>query len=282
MQSGAAGADRKENTVILIAGVGADSKCSGGESGKKENCGRNETVDALKKSLQNEFPDCEVRGIFTGGRDRLAAVRATVLERATADGTGNLIVQPLCLMDGYKYMELAKLLEDCKEKFNRVTLGRPLLSSDADFTAVAKAITEKTTDYSDGETAICFVGHGTEAASNIVYRKMQEVLWNAGYENYYIGTIKAAPALSEVTEMLRRKGMYRRVVLAPFMVAAGIHARGDIAGEGACSWKSVLQREGYDVTYISGGLGETPAVRDLFVKHAGEAFTAISSDSLWD
>lgn len=281
MQSWAAGADRRENTVILIAGVGADSKCSGGESGRKENCGRNETVDALKKSLQNEFPDCEVRGIFTGGRDRLTAVRATVLERATADGTGNLIVQPLCLMDGYKYMELAKLLEDCKENFSRVTLGRPLLSSDADFRAVAKAITEKTAEYDDGETAICFVGHGTEAASNIVYRKMQEALWNAGYENYYIGTIKATPALSEITEMLRRKGIYRRIVLAPFMVTAGIHARDDIAGEGACSWKSVLRSEGCDVVYIPEGLGETPAIRELYMKHAREALTAISSGNLW-
>ena len=43
-----------------------------------------------------------------------------------------------------------------------------------------KAITDATAEYDDGETAICFMGHGTEADSNEVYQKMQDKLTDAG------------------------------------------------------------------------------------------------------
>ena len=39
------------------------------------------------------------------------------------------------------------------------------------------------------------MGHGTEADSNRVYPRMQETLKAAGYENYFIGTVEAEPAL---------------------------------------------------------------------------------------
>ena len=44
------------------------------------------------------------------------------------------------------------------------------------FKAVIQAITDATKEYDDGETAICFMGHGTEADSNQVYAKMQDML----------------------------------------------------------------------------------------------------------
>ncbi|MFR6378862.1 MAG: sirohydrochlorin cobaltochelatase [Evtepia sp.] len=54
------------------------------------------------------------------------------------------------------------------------SIGEPLLTSDEDFQTVADAIVEATASYDDGKTAICFMGHGTEAESNAVYAKMQQ------------------------------------------------------------------------------------------------------------
>ena len=51
-----------------------------------------------------------------------------------------------------------------------------------------QAITDATKEYDDGETAICFMGHGTEADSNKVYAKMQDMLTEAGFDHYYVGT----------------------------------------------------------------------------------------------
>ena len=78
------------------------------------------------------------------------------------------------------------------DAFDKVAIGEPLLTSDDDFKAVIKAITEATAEYDDGETAICFMGHGTEADSNAVYAKMQDMLASEGYKHYYVGTVEAA------------------------------------------------------------------------------------------
>ena len=74
-------------------------------------------------------------------------------------------------------------------------MGEPLLTSDEDFAAVMQAIVEATAEYDDGETAICFMGHGTEAESNGVYAKMQQLLTDGGHTNYFIGTVEAEPSL---------------------------------------------------------------------------------------
>lgn len=283
MQEETAKTGKKGNTAILIAGIGAKTECIVSAGSKNERDSHNGAASALRRAVEKEFPDCEVREAFTGRRksDVSETVLEIVLEKAASDGINNLVVQPMYLMKGYKYIDLVKFLENCKEKFSRVAVGAPLLSEDADFTATARAITERTAKYDDGETAVCFVGHGTAAASHIVYWKMQEALRVAGHENYYIGTIKEKPISGDVAAILREKSTYKRVVLAPLMITAGLHAWGDIAGEGADSWKSILRREGYSVEYIPEGLGEIPAVRDLYVEHVRQAVTAISSGNLW-
>ena len=42
------------------------------------------------------------------------------------------------------------------------------MTSEEDFETVIRAITEDTKEYDDGETAVCFMGHGTEAEANQV------------------------------------------------------------------------------------------------------------------
>ena len=58
------------------------------------------------------------------------------------------------------------------------------------------------------------------------------------------------------------------------MLVAGDHAHNDMAGDEEDSWKNLLKAEGYDVDYIMKGLGELPAIQQLFVTHAQEALEA--------
>ena len=87
------------------------------------------------------------------------------LDRAAANGVKTLVVQPTHLMDGFEYNDLVDELAAYADAFEQI-VGEPLLSSDGDFAAVAEAIVQATAEYDDGETAICFMGHGTEAESN--------------------------------------------------------------------------------------------------------------------
>ena len=61
-----------------------------------------------------------------------------------------------------------------------MAVGEPLLTSEEDFETVIRAITEDTKEYDDGETAVCFMGHGTEAEANQVYKKLQSILLKRG------------------------------------------------------------------------------------------------------
>lgn len=262
----------QSDTAILVVSFGTSYNGS-----------RDLTIGAIETAIADAFPEYEVRRAFTSQiiidklkeRDKLEIDNVEeALDRAAADGIKELIVQPTHLMDGYEYHDLAKALTDYLEKFDKIILADPLLAEDADFEAVIKAITEKTTNYDDGKTAICFMGHGTEAESNTVYTKMQEMLAQDGYENYYIGTVEAEPSLNDVIATLKEKGNYEKVLLQPLMVVAGDHANNDMAGEEEDSWKSILEKEGYEVSCVLEGLGQIEAVQNIYVGHIQ---TAISS-----
>ncbi len=258
--------------------------------GTSYNDSRDITIGAIEEAMAKSFPEYEIRRAFTSQiiidvlkeRDGLEIDNVEeALDRAVADGIKELTVQSTHLMNGFEYNDLAETLTEYVDKFDKIVFAEPLMMSDADFEAVMKAITEKTASYDDGETAICFMGHGTEAASNGIYAKLQDKLIESGYENYYIGTVEAAPTLEDVVAALKAKGNYKKVVLEPLMVVAGDHANNDMAGAEEDSWKTVLEKEGYEVECILEGLGQIPAIKDIYVAHtqaalsAGVSFTGI-------
>lgn len=253
--------------------------------GTSYNESREATIGAIENAIKERLPEFDVRRAFTSqiiidklkDRDGLAVDNVEeALKRAEADGVTTLVVQPTHLMDGFEYLDLAETLEDYRERFEVISLAAPLLSSDEDYKAVARAITGHTASYDDGETAICFMGHGTEADSNAVYGKLQETLRDEGFSNYYIGTAEAEPTLEDLTEAIKEKGSYRKVVLEPLMVVAGDHANNDMAGDEEDSWKSVLEEEGYEVICILKGLGELSDIQDIYVSHSQNAIRQIA------
>ena len=253
--------------------------------GTSYNESREATIGAIETAIAEAFPEAETRRAFTSQiiidklkeRDGLETDNVKeALDRAAADGITELVVQPTHLMDGFEYMDLAKELEEYEENFDQVVLADPLLTSEADFDAVAKAIAEVMAEYDDGETAFCYMGHGTEADSNQVYSRLQETLKAAGYTDHFIGTVEAEPSLEDVTASLKEAGGYKRVVLRPLMVVAGDHANNDMAGDEEDSWKSVLNKEGYETECVLEGLGQIPAIRELYVQHTKAAMDSLA------
>ncbi len=56
------------------------------------------------------------------------------------------------------------------------------------------------------------------------------------------------------------------------MSVAGDHANNDMAGDEEDSWKSILEKEGFEVNIIMKGLADYPEVVNLWVQHLREAF----------
>ena len=252
--------------------------------GTSFNDSRRLTIGAIENDLEAAFPDYSVRRGFTANivinhvqrRDGILIDDVdAALNRAVDNGVKNLVVQPTHLMDGLEYQELVDKVAEYSDAFDKVAFGKPLLTSDDDFARVEKAITEWTKEYDDGETAICFMGHGTEAESNQVYQKMQDKLTADGYKNYFVGTVEATPSLDDVLAAVKA-GNYKRVVLQPLMVVAGDHANNDMAGDEEGSWKTIFEDAGYEVECVLHGLGENEEIRQIYIDHAQEAIDSLT------
>ncbi len=252
--------------------------------GTSYNDSRRLTVGAIENAIENAFPDYSVRRGFTSQiiidhvkkRDNVSIDNVTeALNRAVDNGVKTLVVQPTHLMNGLEYTDLVNELADNSDAFEQVAVGEPLLTSDDDFKAVISAITDATKEYDDGKTAICFMGHGTEADSNAVYQKMQDMLKEEGFDNYYVGTVEATPSCEDVINQVK-EGSYKKVVLEPLMIVAGDHANNDMAGDDDDSWKSQFEAAGYEVTCLVRGLGELEPIQQLFVQHAQAAVDSLA------
>lgn len=269
--------------------------------GTSFNNSRVEDISGIEKALIEAYPDWSVRRAFTAqiiinhvqARDgeKIDNVEQA-LDRAVANGVKNLVVQPTHLMHGAEYDELTAAVEKYQDKFESVKIAEPLLGEvgdDAsvvndDKKAVAEAITAeavKTANYDSLEaakedgTAFVFMGHGTSHTAKVSYSQMQAQMQELGYENVFIGTVEGEPedtACEAVIEAVKNAG-YKKVVLRPLMVVAGDHANNDMAGDDDDSWKSQFVASGnFDsVDCQIAGLGEIPAIQDIYVAHTAAA-----------
>ena len=252
--------------------------------GTSFNDSRRLTIGAIEADLEEAFPAWSVRRGFTSqiiidhvfARDGEVIDNVTqALDRAIDNGVKTLVVQPTHLMNGFEYTDLVDEIATYADAFEAIAVGEPLLTSDEDFAAVADAIVKATAEYDDGETAICFMGHGTEADSNAVYSGMQSVLDEKGCANYFVGTVEATPSVEDVLALVQA-GNYKKVVLRPLMIVAGDHANNDMAGDEDDSWKSIFESAGFEVTCVVEGLGQLEEVQNLFVQHAQAAVDSLS------
>ena len=245
---------------------------------------RHVTIGAIEDAIREAYPDYQVRRAFTAQIiiDKLKKEEnieidnvKQALDRAVANGVKTLVVQPTHLMNGLEYNDLKKELDKYKDKFDKIALGKPLLTSDEDFKQVIAAITNDTKEYLDGETAICFMGHGTEADSNKVYATLQEKLKAAGYNDYFVGTVEAKPSVDDLIAQVKESGKYTRVILQPLMVVAGDHANNDMAGDGEDSWVSKFKAAGFEVKPVLRGLGQNYDIQKIYLEHLKAAIDSL-------
>ena len=247
--------------------------------GSSYNETRDVTIGAVEAALQEAYPEYEVRRAFTSQividileeREGLEIDNVNeALERLVADGVKELVVQPSHVMPGFEYDDVMAELNEYADKLESVKVGTPLISSDADYDAVVKSLVEETAEYNTEGTAIVFMGHGTHHEANATYANLQQKLADAGYANYFIGTVEAAPALEDVLALVKESGA-AKVVLLPLMIVAGDHATNDMAGDEEDSWKTTFEAEGFEVECVLKGLGQYAGIQQLLVAHAAEA-----------
>ena len=275
-EEGTSAADNIVNTtaaekVILVVSFGTSFNES-----------RSLTIGGIEAAVQAAYPDYQVRRAFTSQIiiDKLADRDGLIIDnveeamnRLVLDKVKEVIIQPTTVMNGFEYDDVIAEVMPFADKFDSFKIGKWLLADDADFDAVADIIVAATSQFRADDTAIVFMGHGTEHESGAIYTKLQDVLVQKGYNDYVIGTVEHTIELDEVREILAEMGA-KKVVLRPLMVVAGDHANNDMAGDEEDSWKVILTEDGYTVETVLEGLGQIKGIQDIYIKHIQDAMSS--------
>lgn len=176
-------------------------------------------------------------------------------------------------MNGEEYHKLLTQAEPYRARFARMSFGRPLLTAAEDYAALGRALMEAL-PAQRADTAVLYMGHGSEHQANSAYALMEYAFHDLGRKDVVIGTVEGYPGFGEALRRLKERPQVRRVELRPLMTVAGDHAKNDLAGDEEDSWRRRLEAEGYETVCVLTGLGEHPAVRALFVEHARQAWSS--------
>jgi len=244
---------------------------------------RAKTIEAVEKAITDAYPDFEVRRAFTSQtiidklkeRDGLEIDNVPeAMDRLIADGVQTVVVQPTHVMNGYEYDEMCEAIQPYEDKFTQLVYGKPLLADETDYETMVQILAADTADYAADDTAIIFMGHGTEHPANDTYQKLAECFQSQSYDHYLVGTVEATPNLEDIMAQADALQV-QKVVLLPLMIVAGDHATNDMAGDEEDSWKTQFKGQGYEVECVLKGLGEYPGIQQMFVDHTADAIAQL-------
>jgi sirohydrochlorin cobaltochelatase len=252
---------------------------------------RQKTIEGIEERIDYDFPDRDVFRAWTSdfiirkvardqGLDVMSPEKA--LSKLAEEGYTDVLVQPTLLTDGYENRRLIEVLRGQEAQIESVTLGRPLLFLPGDKEEIIE-ILDEIYPRRPGE-ALVLMGHGSEDKPTPDYDELNDLVADRQVADLLVGTVEGEPGLTPVLDGLKRNGSAKRttngeraaygiqrLLLAPLMIVAGDHANNDLAGDSPESWKSILEREGYEVRVSLKGLGEFDQIREKFSRHAAEA-----------
>ncbi|MDR2613586.1 MAG: sirohydrochlorin cobaltochelatase [Deltaproteobacteria bacterium] len=205
----------------------------------------------------------------------------TVLAKIQENGARLVLVQSLHVSDGEEYTDLARLVE-ALDKYNTVKpvlkpfpwigLGDPALGTGDGqpkfIDRAVKALASLAQQAKDSGSILVLMGHGNEHLTQKIYGKVEAALRKAYGPQIYIGTVESPPHAPDVVAAIQKApGSPQSVLLAPFMVVAGDHARNDMAGPEDDSWASIFKAAGFTVNSHLMGLGSLDSWADIYVEH---------------
>lgn len=244
-------------------------------------------LEKIEAGYQAAFPDWTIHLAYTSDivRRRVRAKEglyldnpAAALAKLQAEGCNQVLVQSVHIFPGQEFHDLNNIVEsfaglrDTRGNgfFAQIALGAPLLYHYEDYLTVMEKCLPVP---KEEDTALVLMGHGTEHFAFSTYGCFNDLLRHR-YPNVFLATVEGYPTLQELKADLQGKN-FKNLKLLPFMIVAGDHSLNDLAGQEENSWKSILEKEGYAVECILTGLGENPAVIDVFLQHTHNALKTL-------
>ena len=229
---------------------------------------REKCLDLIENEVRAKYGSEKVERAYTSGVIRRIVERKEGihifdqnegLEALKNKGYDEIVTMSLHILDGIEYAKL-------NDKYGKIS--KPLLANDEDF---EKVVNDEEFNSTEGNDAIVFMGHGSESAADETYQRLQEEYVKAGKDNIFIATVEGQVTIEDVIQKLKGRG-FSKILLKPFMIVAGDHAKNDMASDEEDSWKTILQNEGYEVTPLLKGMGEYEFIRKMFMDKLEEVY----------
>ena len=229
---------------------------------------RQKCLDSIENEVKAKYGSEKVERAYTSGVIRRIVERKEGihifdqnegLEALKNKGYDEIVTMSLHILDGIEYAKL-------NDKYGKIS--KPLLVNDEDF---EKVVNDEEFNSTEGNDAIVFMGHGSESAADSTYQRLQEEYLKAGKDNIFIATVEGQVTIEDVIQKLKGRG-FSKILLKPFMIVAGDHAKNDMASDEEDSWKIILQNEGYEVTPLLKGMGEYEFIRKMFMDKLEEVY----------
>lgn len=246
---------------------------------------REKTIDVIRDMITAASPEYAIYEAWTSKIIMSKILKregkhifnvSEAMEQMHKDGIKDVIIQPTHVLNGIENDYMIDDAMDFADDFNSIAFGNPLLTTEEDNEVVIEALAAEFAHVAEDE-ALVLMGHGSEHYVNPIYAAMDYQFKDMGYENFFMGTVEAYPSLETVMKMVEKAG-YKKVCLAPFMIVAGDHAKNDLAGEDEDSWASEFTAAGYEVRVVLKGLGEYPALQQLFLAHVEEVKAVMAEE----
>lgn len=245
---------------------------------------RQKNIEAITRQVQARYPDVLVAEAVSS-----KVVRAAMKEREELapkspeegllalkeQGATHVVVFPTHVIDGIENHRMKAVVDAHADAFEAIAVADALLGRPQDYADVAAALWESLKE-EVGDAPLVLMGHGSEHIADSSYARFEEALRRYSGHAVYLATVEGAVTISDVIARMQGKKQ-TRVVVAPFMLVAGDHANHDMAGE-ADSFASRLRDAGYVPECLIRGIGEYPAVREVYLAHLREQTNRIFAE----
>lgn len=241
---------------------------------------RTKNIEAIADMIRQQFPDrlfCQayssdrVRHILAE-RDKLVIpdIRQA-LAQMQQKGIEEVTILPTHLIDGYENHRIRQIVQTYQGSFQRLLMADALLARKEDYQAVAEALWDSLYKTAQ-ERIVILMGHGSKQEADASYLRMEEALQRYVNREIYIATVEGKRTIEDVLAEMGKRHQKERpaVLLTPFMLVAGDHAKHDMA-EGEASFYVKLQRSGYQTECLQRGIGEYEKIRKIYLERIQRA-----------
>ncbi|MCK5099575.1 MAG: sirohydrochlorin cobaltochelatase [Desulfobacteraceae bacterium] len=242
------------------------------------------TYEKMDKVFKNSFPNNPIYWAYS----------SRMVKRVLNKKNNRNLKDPLEIMDdlrsqGHKWVVLQSLHLICGHEFDRLvseresidirsSIGLPLLTSQPDYVATAKALDPLIAKISKNQNkcpdqAVVLVGHGTDHPAWSAYSAFEDILRQLYGSNIFTGVVEGYPEMEVTLQRIKTAG-FKKVCIIPFMLVAGVHFNEDLTQE-EDSWQKTFECNNIAVSVVNHGIGEIDMISGIYCQHMIDALNVI-------